>query len=71
MARLRVSVDLIIQNMLGEAGASVRCHGVREVGRDGRVIVVEITGPDVPEAEEVQAIITRQPPLSVRFEQTR
>lgn len=66
MSRLHISPDLLIRQLFEGTQPQLR---VVEATFDQvrRTVVLEIEGPGVPEAEEVQAICHKQEPLRVEF----
>lgn len=60
MAKVSVSMEMLAEIVFGFVDNPVDVVGV-EVDEDRRTVRFDITGPDVPDAEEVRAVIeTRQ-----------
>lgn len=67
MSRLAVSAELLAKQLFSGAQPQLRVVGA-SFDEVRQVVLLDIEGPGVPDAEEVVAICRVQPPLRVEFQ---
>lgn len=69
MALMRVSVAVLTRDLTRAADPTgLFWVSAAAIEDDGRTLVLDVTGPGVPDVPEVQAIVHVQPPMRVEFQ---
>jgi hypothetical protein len=67
MSKLAVSPDLLVQQLFECTQPDLRIVGA-SFDAQRQVVLLDVEGPGVPEADEIIAVCHRQPPLRVEFQ---